>query len=97
MTYLIIHQLGVMRKALDDTRDYLKKKKEELDAVDARIGEAGLNNKFNNRQKALLGRAMHKPDAIFTVEKPSPLARCGLSNRARRPVGTGIAWFAGEA
>lgn len=68
MTYFIIHQLGVMRKALDDTRDYLKKKKAELAEVDARIGGGKLNNKLNNRQRALLGRAMYKPDAIFTVE-----------------------------
>ena len=43
MTYFIIHQLGVMRKALDDTRDYLKKKKAELAGVDARIGGGKLN------------------------------------------------------
>ncbi len=68
MTYFIIHQLGIMQKALADTCAYLEKKNAEMAEVDKAIRRLRLEKLLNHRQKALLSRALRKPQAWFTVE-----------------------------
>lgn len=67
MTYFIIHQLGIMQKALNDTCTYLEKKSAEMAEVDKIIRQLRLEKLLNHRQKALLSRALRKPQARFTV------------------------------
>ncbi len=64
-TYFLIHQLGVIERAIDDLHDYLQRKiAEQRDAESRLAGFDGLNG----RQVALLGHAVRHPDHLYTYD-----------------------------
>jgi Fic family protein len=68
-TYFLLDQLRVLRRAIEDLHDYLARKaQEERDAesILRRTWKTALV--LNERQLALLARALRAPDTIFTVE-----------------------------
>ena len=68
-TYFLLDQLRVLRRAIDDLHDYLMRKAQEerdAEAMLRRTWKTGLV--LNERQLALLARALRAPDTIFTVE-----------------------------
>ncbi len=68
-TYFLLDQLRVLRRAIEDLHDYLTRKAQE-----ARDAETILRRSWktalvlNERQLALLARALRAPETIFTVE-----------------------------
>jgi Fic family protein len=103
LTYFIIYQLGIIQRAITDLQAYLERKVAES----KRIQEALtlLSQRFNYRQVALLGHAINKPYAQYTVQSHSRshnvvpqtaridlqgLEREGLLNR--NPFKRGYAW-----
>jgi len=64
LNYFILHQLGVVRQAIDKLHEYIRRKSDELaemrGLLDNRSG-------FNHRQLALLRYALKHPTASFTV------------------------------
>jgi len=65
LTYFLLHQSEVIRKAIDNLHDYISRKTRE-----ARDGERILKDMrhLNHRQQALVGHALRHPGAAYTIE-----------------------------
>jgi Fic family protein len=62
-TYFLIHQLGVIERAIEELHKYLRRKVTEVrDVEDLVRGTGG----FNHRQTDLLGGALRDPDRVYT-------------------------------
>ncbi|MFV9616309.1 MAG: Fic family protein, partial [Gammaproteobacteria bacterium] len=69
VTYFIIHQLEVINRAINDLLIYLEKKSNEIKTVEQFIRKSpNIQSLINNRQAALINRALKNPDAVFYVE-----------------------------
>lgn len=68
MTYFIMHQLGVIMKAISELEGYLQRKMAEVKRTEGLIKRsAGLNH----RQIALLSHALRHPDQMYSVKSHS--------------------------
>lgn len=65
LTYFIIHQLEIIRKAIDRLNDYLAKKMGQVNRIEVMLRD---KKKFNYRQLALLGHAIRHPGIVYTVK-----------------------------
>jgi Fic family protein len=63
LTYFILHQLEVIDRAIKELHAYLDRKKKEMEAIERELRHAGL---LNERQRALLTRALKEPATRFT-------------------------------
>lgn len=61
-TYFVLHQLRVIRQAIEDVREYLRAKQAELGKASRLLRETDLNH----RQIALLSHAMRHADAEYS-------------------------------
>lgn len=69
VTYFIIHQLEVINKAISDLLLYLEKKSREIKNVEQLMRKSpNIQSLLNNRQAALINRAIKNPVAIFYIE-----------------------------
>ncbi len=69
VTYFMLHQLNVIRRAIDELFDYLKRKAKEIRNLEALVQQsAKLQNALNYRQLAILSRAMKSADAVFAIQ-----------------------------
>ena len=67
-TYFIVHQLEVIRKAVDELFRYLRKRQSEIAGVEQILQKsARLRGQLNHRQVALVRHAMKRPNAIYTI------------------------------
>src|SRR5262249_33047619 len=64
-TYFLIHQLGVIERAIEDLHLYLQRKMAETRDVELLLRGDG---DLNGRQLALLTDAIRRPDAIYTFD-----------------------------
>lgn len=62
-TYFILHQLDVIKQAVDELQVYLRRKVKEVQEVERMIKSA---DEFNHRQLALLGDAIRHPENTYT-------------------------------
>jgi Fic family protein len=65
LTYFLLHQLGVIREALDDLRKYLRRKTEQLREAEQLLRPA---SDLNYRQRTLIAHALRHPSASYTIE-----------------------------
>lgn len=63
-TYFILHQLRVIKQAVEDVQAYLRAKTAELHAASRLL----IDTDLNHRQVALLSHAMRHPDAEYSFE-----------------------------
>ncbi|MDZ7785482.1 MAG: Fic family protein [Halioglobus sp.] len=66
LTYFILHQLAVVRQAIEDLHNYLARKARELRDTERALQRSGLKGKLNYRQLALLKNALDNPGAQYT-------------------------------
>lgn len=64
LTYFILYQLEVLRRAIDELHEFLARKTREIRAVE-RVLKPSVG--LNHRQLALLGHALRHPDARYTI------------------------------
>ena len=65
LTYFILHQLGILRRAIDDLHRWLQHKMDELRALERRMRTEAA---FNHRQRALLAHALRHPNGVYTIQ-----------------------------
>jgi Fic family protein len=65
-TYFIVHQLHVIRRAIDDLRAYLRRKIEEVRDIGAQLLR---RSDLNARQVALLADAVKHPERTWTIQR----------------------------
>jgi Fic family protein len=62
-TYFLLHQLDVIRRAVEELRDYLERKVKEVRDVETLMKDA---DELNHRQLALLSDAIRHPHSTYT-------------------------------
>jgi Fic family protein len=73
-TYFIIHQLEVIRKAIEEFQAFLKKKTlDQKEAQELLEGSEKLRSKLNYRQLALLRHAVKKPGSVYKIHEHQQL------------------------
>ncbi|MBC7978104.1 MAG: Fic family protein [Myxococcales bacterium] len=71
-TYFLLHQLKVMRTAIDDLHGYLKRKAQDVRDVERSLRGRG---DLNHRQLAVLNDVLRHPDARITIDGHKTLSR----------------------
>jgi Fic family protein len=69
LTYFIIHQLEVIKKAINALHEHLAKKAEELYTIEKRLDGSVLQGQLNPRQLAILRHAMDHPNTIYSIRE----------------------------
>ena len=64
LTYFVIHQVGLILRALDDFEAYVKRKMDQTREVERLLKDA---TDFNHRQLALLSHALRHADAEYSI------------------------------
>ncbi|OAI11814.1 filamentation induced by cAMP protein fic [Methylomonas koyamae] len=69
LTYFIIHQLEVIRKAITALHRYLERKAAEIFEIEKCLEGSTLQGKLNHRQLAILRHALDHPTTIYTIQQ----------------------------
>jgi Fic family protein len=69
LTYFIIHQLEVIKKAINALHEHLEKKAEELHSIEKRLDGSVLQGQLNHRQLAILRHALDHPNALYSIQE----------------------------
>jgi len=65
LTYFILHQLEVIRRAIKELREYIKRKTEKLQAIERDLRGVAI---LNHRQRALISHALRHPYHRYTIK-----------------------------
>jgi Fic family protein len=69
LTYFIIHQLEVIRKAITALHKHLEEKAEELYEIEKYLEGSVLQGKLNHRQMTILRHALDHPTTIYSIHE----------------------------
>ena len=69
LTYFIIHQLEVIKKAINALHEHLERKALELHDVEKKLDGSVLQGQLNHRQLAILRHALDHPNAIYNIKE----------------------------
>ena len=64
LTYFIVYQLNVIRRAVDDLNRYLDRKAAQVQKLDKLLTRSA---QFNHRQKVVLAHAVRHPGARYSI------------------------------
>ena len=65
LTYFILFQLGVIRRAVGELHEYISRKSEELRVLESELRGVVV---LNHRQRALVGHALRHPSQLYTIQ-----------------------------
>jgi Fic family protein len=65
LTYFILHQIEVIRRALDELHNYIETKATQLKAIERELRSMVL---FNHRQREIVSHALRHPHHQYTIE-----------------------------
>lgn len=65
LTYFLLHQLEVIERSIDELHEFLKRKGEELRALEVRLKA---HEDLNHRQRALVSHALRHPHHRYSVK-----------------------------
>lgn len=68
LTYFIVHQLGIVRRAIEDLHVYLAQKTQQQRETEAALKSSALNGSLNFRQIDLIRNALKNPGAEYTIK-----------------------------
>jgi Fic family protein len=66
-TYFLMHQSGVLRRAVDDLHAHIARQADERRKVEAALHRARIRRVLNHRQIALLEYALRHPDESYSI------------------------------
>jgi len=69
LTYFIVHQLEVIKKAIVALHEHLARKAVELHEVEKRLDGSALQEQLNHRQLSILRHALDHPNAIYSIQE----------------------------
>jgi len=69
LTYFIIHQLEVIKKAINALHEHLERKAAELHDVEKKLDGSVLQGQLNPRQLAILRHALDHPNTIYSIQE----------------------------
>lgn len=69
LTYFIIHQLEVIKKAINALHEHLERKAAELHDVEKKLDGSELQGQLNHRQLAILRHALDHSNAIYSIQE----------------------------
>ena len=69
LTYFIIHQLEVIKKAINALHEHLEKKAAELHGIEKRLDGSVLQGQLNHRQLSILRHALDHPNALYSIQE----------------------------
>lgn len=67
LTYFILHQVEVIRNALDDLAAFIRKKQAEISTLDTSLAGDDVRGRFNRRQLAVLHDAVRSPGMSYKI------------------------------
>lgn len=69
LTYFIVHQLGIIERAISEFLVYVAERKKEFYELMEWLLETGIHKKLNYRQGHLLRKALRNPGRVFTARE----------------------------
>lgn len=69
VTYFIIHQLEVIKRAIGDLHEYLQKKANDFREATELLAQTQLNEALNHRQINLLEHALKNPGSVYQFKE----------------------------
>lgn len=69
LTYFIIYQLEVIKKAITSLHGYLKRKADEIEVAEKLLDKSKAKGELNHRQLSLLKHALEHPGAVYRIQE----------------------------
>lgn len=69
LTYFIIYQVEVIKQAIMDLQEYIKRKSLEIHETEELLDNSKANGQLNHRQLSLLKHALKHPSAIYSIQE----------------------------
>ena len=69
LTYFILHQLDVIKKAISELHEYLSERSQKIQAAQNILHGATLKKELNLRQLSLLNHALANPNFIYNINQ----------------------------